>query len=84
MIFFFLDIYRLNNGIEMFRYGFGVYKLMDEVCMCIVLEIVVDVGYCLFDMVLFYYNEKEFGDFFVLSGLKRDEFFVIIKMWNIE
>lgn len=26
----FSDTYRLNNGIEMPRHGFGVYKLTDE------------------------------------------------------
>ncbi|NHX33992.1 aldo/keto reductase, partial [Escherichia coli] len=32
----------------------------------------------------FYHNEKELGDFFASSGLKRDEFFVTTKMWNTE
>ncbi|EAE5404885.1 aldo/keto reductase, partial [Listeria monocytogenes] len=56
----------------------------DEARMRTALETAVDVGYRLFDTASFYHNEKELGDFFASSGLKRDEFFVTTKMWNTE
>lgn len=80
----FSDTYRLNNGIEMPRHGFGVYKLTDEKRMRTALETAADVGYRLFDTASFYHNEKQLGDFFQSSGLKRDDFFVTTKMWNTE
>ncbi len=49
----FSDTYRLNNGIEMPRHGFGVYKLTDEARMRTALETAVDVGYRLFDTASF-------------------------------
>ncbi|MBC1483627.1 aldo/keto reductase [Listeria sp. FSL L7-1485] len=80
----FSDTYRLNNGIEMPKHGFGVYKLTDEKRMRTALETAAEVGYRLFDTASFYHNEKQLGDFFQSSGLNRNDFFVTTKMWNNE
>lgn len=50
---------------------------MEEV-VCIVL----DVGYCVFDMVYFYGNEKVLGSVLKYLNVERDELFIIFKFWN--
>ncbi len=67
----FSDTYRLNNGIEMPRHGFGVYKLTDEARMRTALETAVDVGYRLFDTASFYHNEKRAWRLFCVKRLEK-------------
>ena len=72
---------KLNNGIEMPIFGFGVYQVADgNECEKAVSE-AIEVGYRLFDTAQAYGNEKSVGDAIRKSGIDRKEFFIVTKVW---
>lgn len=71
----------LNNGMEMPQLGFGVFQITDEkVCKDSVLT-ALKTGYRLIDTAACYGNERAVGAALSESGLKRDEVFLVSKVW---
>lgn len=71
---------KLNNGVEMPILGYGVYQVgIDECERCV--SDAISVGYRLIDTAQSYYNEEGIGAAVKKSGINRDEFFLVTKLW---
>lgn len=70
----------LSNGVEMPLLGYGVYQVTPEVCEQCVSD-AISVGYRLIDTAQAYGNEEEVGNAVKKSGLPREEFFLVTKIW---
>lgn len=71
---------KLNNGVEMPILGYGLFQVPPqdaERCTRDALE----VGYRLIDTAQAYGNEEGVGNAIVKSGLKREDIFVVTKVW---
>ena len=76
-----METITLNNGIEMPVLGFGVYQVANgEECEKAVAE-AIDVGYRMFDTAQSYGNEESVGNAIKKSGIDREEFFLVTKIW---
>ncbi len=71
---------KLNNGLEMPILGYGVYQVTPEECERCVSE-AIEVGYRLIDTAQAYYNEEGVGNAWSKSGINRNEFFLVSKVW---
>ena len=71
---------RLNNGVMMPAIGFGVYQIPKIDTKRAVLQ-AFETGYRMIDTAASYMNEKEVGEAFRESGLKREEVFITSKLW---
>ena len=71
---------RLNNGVEMPILGYGVFLVDPKECERCVTD-AIDVGYRMIDTAQAYYNEEGVGTAIKKSGIKRDEFFLVTKVW---
>lgn len=72
---------KLNNGVEMPILGFGVYQVPDGLdCEKAVSE-AIEVGYRMFDTAQAYGNEESVGNAIKKSGIAREEFFIVTKVW---
>ncbi|AYC30207.1 aldo/keto reductase [Paenisporosarcina cavernae] len=72
----------LANGVEMPRLGLGVYKMTDREESIQAMTTALSHGYRAIDTATIYENEKEVGEAFRASGLKREEVFITSKVWN--
>ena len=72
---------RLNNGVEIPQIGYGVYQIPKEITKQCVLK-AFEVGYRHIDTAFAYDNEKEVGEAFKESGLKREEVFITTKVYG--
>lgn len=71
----------LSNGIKMPKVGFGVFQVDDQkVCERAVLD-AIEVGYRHIDTAATYMNEEAVGRAIAASGVKREELFVVTKLW---
>jgi len=70
----------LNNGVEMPLQGFGVFQIAPQDCEKAVLN-ALDVGYRMIDTAQAYYNEEGVGRAWRTSGIPREEFFLVTKVW---
>lgn len=70
----------LSNGVEMPLLGYGVYQMTPEACEQCVTD-AISVGYRLIDTAQAYGNEEEAGNAVKKSGLSREEFFLVTKIW---
>lgn len=71
----------LNNGIQMPKIGFGVFRINDmEECEKAVLQ-AIQSGYRLIDTASAYENEEAVGRAIRRSGIPREELFVTTKLW---
>ena len=71
----------LSNGIKMPKVGFGVFQVDDQkVCERAVLD-AIEVGYRHIDTAATYMNEEAVGRAITASGVKREELFVVTKLW---
>lgn len=71
---------RLNNGIEMPMLGYGLFQVAPEEaerCTGDALE----VGYRLIDTAQAYGNEEGVGNAIAKSGIRREDIFVVTKVW---
>lgn len=76
-----MQIVKLNNGVEMPILGFGVYQVPDgSDCEKAVSE-AIEVGYRMFDTAQAYGNEESVGNAIKKSGIAREEFFIVTKVW---
>ena len=71
---------KLNNGVEMPILGYGVFLVDPKECERCVTD-AIDVGYRMIDTAQAYYNEEGVGAAIKKSGINREEFFLVTKVW---
>ena len=71
---------KLNNGVEMPQIGYGVYQVTPEECERCVSD-ALSVGYRMIDTAQAYHNEEGVGNAVKKSGLKREDVFIVSKVW---
>ena len=71
---------KLNNGVEMPILGYGVFLVDPKECERCVAD-AIDVGYRMIDTAQAYYNEEGVGAAIKKSGIKREEIFLVTKVW---
>ena len=75
-----METIKLSNGVEMPLLGYGVFLVPPqeaEQCVTDALE----VGYRLIDTAQAYYNEEGVGAAIAKSGVKREDIFLVTKVW---
>jgi len=71
----------LNNGVQMPKLGFGVYKINDlSQCEQAVSD-ALDIGYRSIDTAKFYQNEEAVGRAIQKSAVPREDIFLTTKVW---
>lgn len=75
-----MEYIRLNNGVEMPVLGYGVFKVNPAECERCVTD-AISTGYRLIDTAQFYANEEAVGNAIRKSGIPREEFFLVTKIW---
>lgn len=70
----------LSNGVNMPLLGYGVFQVSPAECERCVSD-ALSVGYRLIDTAQAYANEEGVGNAWRKSGLKREEFFLVTKVW---
>jgi len=73
----------LHNGVEMPRFGLGVFKVEDSVAASTV-KFAIESGYKHIDTAAVYKNEAGVGQGIIDSGIAREDLFVTTKVWNSE
>ena len=71
---------KLNNGVEMPILGYGVFLVDPKECEKCVTD-AIDTGYRMIDTAQAYYNEEGVGAAIKRSGIKREDFFLVTKVW---
>ncbi|MBT2571821.1 aldo/keto reductase [Planococcus sp. ISL-110] len=74
----------LHNGVEMPRFGLGVYKMTDKEAAVEAMITAIGAGYGAIDTATVYDNEAEVGKAVRNSGVKREELFITSKVWNTD
>ena len=74
----------LHNGVEMPRFGLGVYKMTDQEEAFNAMIAAIDAGYKAIDTATVYENEREVGEAVRNSKVKREELFITSKVWNTD
>lgn len=75
---------KLHNGIEMPRFGLGVYKMDDPEEAFNAIKKALDTGYIAVDTASYYQNEQQVGEALRASGKRREEVFITSKVWNTD
>jgi diketogulonate reductase-like aldo/keto reductase len=75
-----MEYIRLSNGVEMPLLGYGVFMVSPDECERCVSD-ALSVGYRLIDTAQAYQNEEGVGNAWRKSGLKREELFLVTKVW---
>ena len=71
---------KLYNGVEMPTLGYGVFLVSPDECERCVSD-ALSVGYRLIDTAQAYQNEEGVGNAWRKSGIKREELFLVTKVW---
>ena len=71
---------KLHNGIEMPQMGYGVYQITPEECERCVSD-ALEVGYRMIDTAQAYWNEEGVGRAWKKSGIRREDLFLVSKVW---
>ncbi len=71
---------KLYNGVEMPTLGYGVFLVSPNECERCVSE-ALEVGYRLIDTAQAYQNEEGVGNAWRKSGIKREDLFLVTKVW---
>ncbi len=74
----------LHNGVEMPRFGLGVYKMTDKEAAVEAMVTAIQTGYKAIDTATVYDNEAEVGEAIRAGGVKREELFITSKVWNTD
>lgn len=74
----------LHNGVEMPRFGLGVYKMTDKEAAVEAMVKAINVGYKAIDTAAVYDNEAEVGEAVRAGGVPREELFITSKVWNTD
>ena len=75
-----MEYMKLSNGVEMPLLGYGVFQVSPAECERCVSD-ALSVGYRLIDTAQAYANEEGVGNAWRKSGLKREEVFLVTKVW---
>lgn len=75
---------RLSNGVEMPRFGLGLYKSVPGAESERAVLSALEAGYRRIDTASFYENEADVGRALRASGLKRESVFLTSKVWNTD
>ena len=75
-----MEYIKLSNGVEMPLLGYGVFQVSPDECERCVSD-ALSVGYRLIDTAQAYANEEGVGNARRKSGLKREEVFLVTKVW---
>ena len=75
-----MDYIKLSNGVEMPTLGYGVFLVSPEECERCVSD-ALSVGYRLIDTAQAYANEEGVGNAWRKSGIKREDLFLVTKVW---
>ena len=75
-----MEYIELNNGVEMPTLGYGVFLVSPDECERCVSE-ALSVGYRLIDTAQAYQNEEGVGNAWRKSCIKREELFLVTKVW---
>ena len=70
----------LNNGVRMPILGYGVFQVSPKECERCVSD-ALNVGYRLIDTAQAYFNEEGVGRAIKKSGIKREDIFLVTKVW---
>ena len=76
-----METISLSNGVEMPLLGYGVFQVSPEECERCVSD-ALSVGYRLIDTAQAYFNEEGVGNAWRKSGLKREDLFLVTKVWK--
>ena len=71
---------KLSNGVEMPTLGYGVFLVAPDECERCVSD-ALNVGYRLIDTAQAYQNEEGVGNAWRKSGVKREDLFLVTKVW---
>lgn len=72
----------LSNGLKMPSIGFGTYKSGNDEDTARIVKYALEIGYRQIDTASFYGNEVGVGKGIKDSGIKREEIFLVTKLWN--
>lgn len=75
-----MDYIKLSNGVEMPILGYGVFLVSPDECERCVSD-ALSVGYRLVDTAQAYANEEGVGNAWRKSGLRREDLFLVTKVW---
>ncbi|SET29149.1 Aldo/keto reductase [Prevotella sp. kh1p2] len=75
-----METIKLSNGVEIPQIGYGVYQVTPEECERCVTD-ALKAGYRMIDTAQAYHNEEGVGRAVAKSGLKRNEVFLVSKVW---
>ncbi len=75
-----MDYIKLYNGVEMPALGYGVFLVSPNECERCVSD-ALSVGYRLIDTAQAYQNEEGVGNAWHKSGIRREELFLVTKVW---
>ena len=75
-----MEYIKLPNGVKMPTLGYGVFLVSPDECERCVSD-ALNVGYRLIDTAQAYQNEEGVGNAWRKSGIKREELFLVTKVW---
>ena len=75
-----MEYIKLSNGVEMPALGYGVFLVSPDDCERCVTD-ALNVGYRLIDTAQAYQNEEGVGNAWRKSGIKREDLFLVTKVW---
>ena len=75
-----MEYIKLYNGVQMPILGYGVFLVTPEECERCVSD-ALSVGYRLIDTPQAYQNEEGVGNAWHKSGIKREDLFLVTKVW---
>ncbi len=75
-----MEYIKLMNGVEMPQLGYGVFLVSPNECERCVSD-ALNVGYRLIDTAQAYQNEEGVGNAWHKSGIKREDLFLVTKVW---
>ena len=75
-----MEYIKLSNGVEMPTLGYGVFLVSPDECERCVSD-ALSVGYRLIDTAQAYQNEEGVGNAWRKSGIKREDLFLVTKVW---
>lgn len=75
-----MEYITLSNGVKMPTLGYGVFLVSPEECERCVSD-ALSVGYRLIDTAQAYQNEEGVGNAWRKSGIKREDLFLVTKVW---
>ena len=72
---------KLSNGVLIPQMGYGVYQIEPEDCERCVMD-AISVGYRMIDTAQAYLNEEAVGKAWKKSGVRREDLFLVNKVWH--